>query len=107
MGSNHNDDSDDDSKLQPPADVAPLHGRELTGRELLAAAQRDGGNLPTLLDPQTAAELARWFEQPALAHGGQGVLKVLVAEPRHGGGHLLLHKTTLDLGQKLLDNLAA
>lgn len=71
MGSNHNDDSDDDSKLHTPADVAPLHGRELTGRELLAAAQRDGGNLPALLDPQTAAELARWFEQPALAHSGQ------------------------------------
>ncbi len=72
MGSNHNDDDrSDDGPAPAPADVVPPHGRELTGRELLAAAQRDGGNLPSLVDAQTAAELARWFEQPALAHSGQ------------------------------------
>lgn len=74
MASNHNDDDpndrSDDGTQPSPVDAAVPHGRELTGRELLAAAQRDGGNLPTLLDPQTAAELARWFEQPALAHNG-------------------------------------
>lgn len=79
---NHDDDRDDrddqdvqddrsaDGTQSAPADAAAPHGRELTGRELLAAAQRDGGNLPSLLDPQTAAELAKWFEQPALAHSG-------------------------------------
>ncbi|MBP9084793.1 MAG: hypothetical protein KBG15_01695 [Kofleriaceae bacterium] len=81
MGSNHDDDISDNNDAPVPADASLRHGRELTGRELLAAAQRDGGNLPALLDPQTAAELARWFEQPASAHSGQVAPSTDEAEP--------------------------
>ena len=35
------------------------------------------------------------------------IVKVLVAEPRHGGGHFLFHVGLVLLGQKLFDDLAA
>jgi hypothetical protein len=70
----HDDDHDDheqgqaaEASVASSESAAPTHGREVTGRELIAAAKRGDSDVQAMLDPSTAAELAKWFGLPSFS----------------------------------------
>lgn len=64
---NNDDDNSNSSDTPPSGTELPIHGREVTGRELIAAAKRGDTEVQALLDPSTAAELAKWFGLPSFS----------------------------------------